>query len=67
MVTIKEMREATVMTENTELLIIGGITCLIMLYLGWKILVGLIQAANWDKPSASWNRHLRKKGPWGAR
>jgi hypothetical protein len=60
------------MTENTELLIIGAIGGLIMLYLGWKIFTLIVQVITdqlkegQNRPPASWNDRLRKRGPWDA-
>ena len=58
------------MTENTELLIIGAVTFLIMLYLSWKIFVGLmwiiINQLNKDHIKRAPPVRLRKRGPWDA-
>jgi hypothetical protein len=61
------------MTEHTELLIIGVITALIMLYVGWTILellvLIIINLPNYRlKRKSIEERHLKSPppaGPWG--
>ena len=55
------------LTDNQELFIIGIITALIMLYLGWKTLVLVMRVIifNLSKDQrAPPPVRLRKRGPW---